>query len=303
MPQGATLRVEGLSGFLRACAHADKDSETVRAGHVPQRRRHRQGRRRPQARPDQLQVGGRASRPVSASAASPSNSRSARRTGKRPDWGRTQMRKALLPAHGRRTRTQVVREFEKAIDKVADHFERGPRWTTSSSTASSPTTAATSSTSAAPTFTLREWGWIKRHSGYLPLTIDEGLAGSRRGADGGVRADRAGAGGQARPRRRPASVGTVRGRARGRHRPARASQGGGRCRPTLGGKLERERAALLGTVHRRVRRPRTTARRLLGRPPRLLRGPPRGASGGRPHPRAAAATVELFQAIYGAEGS
>ena len=27
-------------------------------------------------------------------------------------------------------------------------------------------------------FSVREWGWVKRYSGYLPLTIDEGLAGS-----------------------------------------------------------------------------------------------------------------------------
>lgn len=27
-------------------------------------------------------------------------------------------------------------------------------------------------------FSLREWGWIKRHAGYLPLTLEEGLAGS-----------------------------------------------------------------------------------------------------------------------------
>ena len=26
--------------------------------------------------------------------------------------------------------------------------------------------------------TTREWGWIKRHSGYLPLTIDEGFRGA-----------------------------------------------------------------------------------------------------------------------------
>jgi hypothetical protein len=26
--------------------------------------------------------------------------------------------------------------------------------------------------------TTREWGWIKRHSGYLPLTVEEGLMGS-----------------------------------------------------------------------------------------------------------------------------
>jgi len=27
-------------------------------------------------------------------------------------------------------------------------------------------------------FTVREWGYIKRHSGYLPMTIDDGLAGA-----------------------------------------------------------------------------------------------------------------------------
>jgi hypothetical protein len=26
--------------------------------------------------------------------------------------------------------------------------------------------------------TTREWGWIKRHSGYLPLTVEEGFAGA-----------------------------------------------------------------------------------------------------------------------------
>lgn len=26
-------------------------------------------------------------------------------------------------------------------------------------------------------FTTREWGWVKRHAGYLPLTVEEGLAG------------------------------------------------------------------------------------------------------------------------------
>ena len=26
-------------------------------------------------------------------------------------------------------------------------------------------------------FTTREWGWVKRYSGYMPLTVDEGFAG------------------------------------------------------------------------------------------------------------------------------
>jgi hypothetical protein len=27
-------------------------------------------------------------------------------------------------------------------------------------------------------FTVREWGWLKRHAGYLPLTIEDGFAGA-----------------------------------------------------------------------------------------------------------------------------
>ena len=37
-------------------------------------------------------------------------------------------------------------------------------------------------------FTVREWGWIKRHSGYLPRHPLRRVAGLGRGADGGVRA-------------------------------------------------------------------------------------------------------------------
>lgn len=43
-------------------------------------------------------------------------------TGLRPDWGAIQMRKALLPALNSKER-QVVREFEQAMDRVADHFD------------------------------------------------------------------------------------------------------------------------------------------------------------------------------------
>ena len=31
---------------------------------------------------------------------------------------------------------------------------------------------------AATDFTVREWGWIKRHAGYLPLTLEKGFAGA-----------------------------------------------------------------------------------------------------------------------------
>lgn len=46
-----------------------------------------------------------------------------RTTGKRPDWGALQMREALLPAR-RDTYQRTQDEFEDAIDRVADHFER-----------------------------------------------------------------------------------------------------------------------------------------------------------------------------------
>lgn len=44
-------------------------------------------------------------------------------TGLRPDWGSTQMRLGLIPALDARE-DEVESEFERAIDKVADHFER-----------------------------------------------------------------------------------------------------------------------------------------------------------------------------------
>lgn len=43
-------------------------------------------------------------------------------TGTRPDWGATQMRKALLPALEAKEQ-EVEAAFDRAIDKVADHFD------------------------------------------------------------------------------------------------------------------------------------------------------------------------------------
>lgn len=47
-----------------------------------------------------------------------------RTTGKRPDFGGLQMRKALLPAL-EQDKDKVEREFERALDDIADIFERG----------------------------------------------------------------------------------------------------------------------------------------------------------------------------------
>ncbi len=45
-------------------------------------------------------------------------------TGRRPDFGPLQMRKALIPALEENT-VRIEMEFEKALDDIADRFERG----------------------------------------------------------------------------------------------------------------------------------------------------------------------------------
>jgi hypothetical protein len=47
-----------------------------------------------------------------------------RTTGKRPDWGAHQMRRALVPSMTR-NEGQIVGAMERAIDTVCDHFEAG----------------------------------------------------------------------------------------------------------------------------------------------------------------------------------
>ena len=46
-------------------------------------------------------------------------------TGKRPDYGSLQMTRALLPALQANAEL-IEREAEKAVDRIADHFERKP---------------------------------------------------------------------------------------------------------------------------------------------------------------------------------
>jgi hypothetical protein len=44
-------------------------------------------------------------------------------TGKHPEWGALQMTKALIPARSR-DEGRIEQEFERALDRVADIFER-----------------------------------------------------------------------------------------------------------------------------------------------------------------------------------
>lgn len=48
-------------------------------------------------------------------------------TGNREDFGRLQMRKALIPA-GEAKRDEVVREMEQAVENIAEYFSLVARW-------------------------------------------------------------------------------------------------------------------------------------------------------------------------------
>lgn len=114
--------VKGYREFMRACSKAPKDTRTeVRAAF--------------RVVGDIVRTDA-ASRLASLSAKSAAGLRtrvrqtgvsveqSARKTtGKRPDWGATQMKEALLPAVVSKEH-EVVDAMEDAIDTVADHFER-----------------------------------------------------------------------------------------------------------------------------------------------------------------------------------
>jgi hypothetical protein len=121
--QGATLRVEGYRELVRAFATADKE----------QRR---------ELRATLKQVGD-VVRVDAVRRFSPVNSRSAagyrtrvrqkgvaveqslrKTTGAHPEWGSYQMRHALLPAL-MSSEDDTERAMEHAMDRVADHFNRG----------------------------------------------------------------------------------------------------------------------------------------------------------------------------------
>ena len=123
MAQRDFLVVEGYNAFLRATDRAEKSSKRFvrdnfrEVGEVV---------RRPAA--DDLRV----LQPTGKSAAGLRTvvrrtgvdvEQSLRKvTGKRPDWGRTQMRKVLLPelaAHQR----DAEEVMEKALERIADHFK------------------------------------------------------------------------------------------------------------------------------------------------------------------------------------
>ena len=119
-----TIRVHGLREFQRAAARAGKESKTEVRDAL-----------RDAAEPVRRDAVRRFS-PVDARSAAgyrvavrqrgvAVEQRLRKTTGRRPDYGSLQMRRALIPALQTNADT-VEREVGKALDRIADHFERKP---------------------------------------------------------------------------------------------------------------------------------------------------------------------------------
>ena len=116
------VRVKGLREFMRAASRAEKESRTeIRAA------------LKEAAEPVRQEAASRFSAIDARSAAGyrvvvrqrgvAVEQRLGRTTGRRPDFGRLQMTRALLPALEAKA-PEVERQLEKAIDRIADHFDR-----------------------------------------------------------------------------------------------------------------------------------------------------------------------------------
>jgi hypothetical protein len=124
MPQGTTVRIHGYREFLRACDRAGKETKKYVRG--------------------TFREVGEIVRLDASSLLADESARSAagyrtyvrargvnveqslrKTTGLHPEWGDYQMRHALVPSMAV-NEERVVDEFEQAIDRVCDHFERPP---------------------------------------------------------------------------------------------------------------------------------------------------------------------------------
>ncbi len=121
MARSSTVRVKGYRDFQRAIARADKDTKReVRnafreVGDIV--------RVDAENRLDDTSPKSAAGLRTRVRQRGVAVEQSLRRTtGKRPDWGKHQMREALVPALEDNTQ-QVMREFEEALDRVADRFD------------------------------------------------------------------------------------------------------------------------------------------------------------------------------------
>ena len=121
MPQAQTLRVKGYQEFLRACSNAEKESKKyVRGTFRTVGDIVKENAALRMTSTSWKSAAGYKTRVRQRGIAVEQSLR--KTTGRRPDWGKTQMRKALLPALTE-NEDRVAKEFERALDIVADHFE------------------------------------------------------------------------------------------------------------------------------------------------------------------------------------
>lgn len=124
MPEPFTVRVEGYREFLRACDRAGKESkkevrDTLRkVGDTVKL----DAARRFSAY-DRRSAAGYRTRVRQRGIAVEQSLR--RTTGKHPEFGALQMRRALVPALTE-NEPETERALEQALDRVADHFEGHP---------------------------------------------------------------------------------------------------------------------------------------------------------------------------------
>jgi hypothetical protein len=124
VPRTETFRVIGYRELMRALKHADTDSR--RFARAALRESGETVRRDATERFASVSVRSAAGYKVGVTQKSVRVYQSLRKTtGKRPDYGALQMRRALLPALAA-NEEETVKAFEDAIDRIADRFERGP---------------------------------------------------------------------------------------------------------------------------------------------------------------------------------
>jgi hypothetical protein len=123
MPQGATLQVHGYQQLMQALAKADKASRKAVRDELRQAAEHvrvEAGLRF--ATTDPRSSSGYKTRVRQRGVAVEQSLR--RTTGRHPEFGALQMRRALVPALDA-NEERTVREMEQALERVCDRFNAG----------------------------------------------------------------------------------------------------------------------------------------------------------------------------------
>lgn len=126
MASNYSTRVRGLREFLTAADHADRATkklvrDKLRAAAEPVREEAQRLLRDLKPIPTDTRYGISVRRVGTVTV----ERRRRKTTGTRGDWGRIQMREALYPA-AETEEGKVVSLLERAVDEIADEFERSP---------------------------------------------------------------------------------------------------------------------------------------------------------------------------------